>query len=46
MLRLIPASGGRTEVLARLFGGQGTVDVPSWSPDARRLAFVSYQIVR
>lgn len=32
-------------VLAKLFGGQGTIDVPSWPPDGRRLAFVSYQLV-
>jgi Tol biopolymer transport system component len=29
-------------VLAKLFGGQGTINVPSWSPDSKRLAFVSY----
>jgi TolB protein len=28
------------------FGGQGTINVPSWSPDSRRLAFVSYAIER
>ena len=32
-------------VLARLFGGQGTMNVPSWSPDGKQLAFVSYQLV-
>jgi Tol biopolymer transport system component len=37
---------GKPEVLAKLFGGQGTINVPSWSPDSRRLAFVSYQFVR
>jgi hypothetical protein len=42
MLRLMPAAGGRIEVLARLFGGQGTINVPSWSPDSKELAFVSY----
>jgi len=40
---LLPAKGGQAEVLARLFGGQGTINVPSWSPDSRKLAFVSYQ---
>jgi TolB protein len=29
--------------LATLFGGQGTINVPSWSSDSRRLAFVSYE---
>jgi TolB protein len=28
------------------FGGQGTINVPSWSPDSRRVAFVSYSIQR
>jgi Tol biopolymer transport system component len=32
-------------VLAKLFGGQGTLNVPSWSPDGKQLAFVSYQLV-
>lgn len=27
------------------FGGQGTFNVPSWSPDSKRVAFVSYEIV-
>ncbi|HEX7862138.1 MAG TPA: hypothetical protein VF773_17520 [Verrucomicrobiae bacterium] len=36
---------GMAEVLAKLFGGQGTINVPSWSPDSRRLSFVSYQFV-
>jgi hypothetical protein len=33
------------KVLAKLFGGQGTMNVPSWSPDSKSLAFVSYQLV-
>ncbi|MGZ8901321.1 MAG: TolB family protein [Limisphaerales bacterium] len=36
---------GKIEPLATLFGGQGTINVPSWSPDSRRLSFVSYQFV-
>lgn len=32
-------------VLAKLFGGQGTMNVPSWSPDGTQLAFVSYQLI-
>ena len=44
-LRIMPLGGGKIEVLARLFGGQGTINVPSWSPDSRRVAFVSYQFV-
>ena len=41
MLRLIPAAGGAPRVLAYLFGGQGTLNAPSWSPDSKRIAFVS-----
>jgi len=44
-LRIMPLEGGRIETLAKLFGGQGTINVPSWSPDSRRVAFVSYQFV-
>ena len=45
MLRLMPAGGGEIRVLAKLFGGQGTINVPSWSPDSSSVAFVSYQLV-
>jgi TolB protein len=45
MLRLMNLSNNKITVLAKLFGGQGTINVPSWSPDSRRLAFVSYQLV-
>ena len=44
MLRLMPIGGGEIQVLAKLFGGQGTINVPSWSPDSRRVAFVSYHL--
>ena len=40
-LRLMPANGGTPRVIAYLFGGQGTINVPSWSPDCAHLAFVS-----
>jgi Tol biopolymer transport system component len=46
MIRLMPAEGGAIQVLAKLFGGQGTLNVPSWSPDSTSLAFVSYRLVR
>jgi Tol biopolymer transport system component len=42
VLRIMPLEGGKARVLATLFGGQGTINVPSWSPDSRRVAFVSY----
>jgi Tol biopolymer transport system component len=44
-LRLMPANGGPAIVLARIIGGQGTINVPSWSPDSREVAFVSYDLV-
>jgi Tol biopolymer transport system component len=40
-LRLMPVDGGEAKVIAYVFGGQGTMNVPSWSPDSRRIAFVS-----
>jgi len=46
MLRLMPTNGGKIQVLAKLFGGQGTLNVPSWSPDSRSLAFVSYRLTQ
>jgi hypothetical protein len=41
MLRVMPASGGAPRTIAYVYGGQGTINVPSWSPDSRMLAFVS-----
>jgi TolB protein len=43
-LRLIPAEGGASQTILKLFGGQGTMNVNSWSPDNRTLAFVSYRL--
>jgi len=45
MLRLMSLTDKKITVLAKLFGGQGTINVPSWSPDSQRLAFVSYMLV-
>ena len=45
-LRLLSLDDGKITVLAKLFGGQGTINVPSWSPDGKSLAFVSYQLVK
>jgi Tol biopolymer transport system component len=42
-LRLMSLSDGKIRVLTKLFGGQGTINVPSWSPDSKNIAFVSYQ---
>jgi len=40
-LRLMPIEGGVPKVIAYIYGGQGTINVPSWSPDSKMLAFVS-----
>jgi TolB protein len=40
-LRLLPAAGGAPRVIAYLYGGQGTINVNSWSPDSKSISFVS-----
>jgi Tol biopolymer transport system component len=42
MLRIQPVNSKESRVIAWLYGGQGTMNVPSWSPDSRKIAFVSY----
>lgn len=41
-LHLMDIDGKNDRVLAEFMGGQGTINVNSWSPDGRFLAFVSY----
>jgi len=41
LLRLMPYEGGEPRVIAYLYGGQGTINVPSWSPDSKKIAFIS-----
>jgi TolB protein len=46
-LRIMPADGSAPpRTLTRLFGGQGTINVPSWSPDGQSVALVSYRLKR
>ncbi len=40
-LRMLPATGGKPKVIAYLYGGQGSINTPSWSPDSRKISFVS-----
>jgi TolB protein len=40
-LRLMPVAGGVPKTIAYIYGGQGTINVPSWSPDGKYIAFVS-----
>lgn len=44
-LRLMDLETRKITVMAELFGGQGTINVPSWSPDSERLAFVRYRLL-
>jgi Tol biopolymer transport system component len=43
LLRVMPAEGGESKTIVELFGGQGTINVNSWSPDSKQFAFVSYE---
>jgi TolB protein len=40
-LRLMPRDGGKPTVVAYVYGGQGSMNVNSWSPDSKSIAFVS-----
>ncbi len=48
ILRMLPITNGKPDVskikvILRLYGGQGTMNVNSWSPDSRHFAFVGYE---
>ena len=43
-LRLMTSKGKKDRQLVKLFGGQGTINVNSWSPDSKAFAFVSYRL--
>ncbi|PRY08843.1 WD40 repeat protein [Pontibacter ummariensis] len=40
-LRMMPVGGGEPKVIAYVYGGQGTINTPSWSPDSKKVAFIS-----
>ena len=40
-IRYMPLTGGTPKVLAYFYGGQGSINTPSWSPDSKRIAFIS-----
>jgi hypothetical protein len=44
-LRLMTLADKKIKMIAQLFGGQGTINVPSWSPDSKSVAFVSYALI-
>jgi Tol biopolymer transport system component len=41
-LRMMPVKGGKPKVMAYVYGGQGSINTSSWSPDSKKIAFVSY----
>lgn len=41
LLRIMPYEGGKPKVIGYVYGGQGTINVPSWSPDSKKIAFVT-----
>ena len=43
-LRLMDPDGGNMRTLARFNGGQGTINVPCWAPDATAFAYVRYNV--
>jgi len=47
VIRIMPVDGSEPpRILTRLFGGQGTFNVPAWSPNSQEIAFVSYRLDR
>ncbi len=42
-LQIMSAQGGKCKTLVSLFGGQGTFNINSWSPDSKKIAFISYE---
>jgi hypothetical protein len=44
-LRRMTLADKKVDVLGRFLGGQGTANVPCWSPDGKRIAFVTYQLI-
>ncbi len=41
-IRMLPIDGkGTPKVLAYFYGGQGSMNTPNWSPDSKKIAFIS-----
>lgn len=40
-IRHMPVTGGTPKVIAYFYGGQGSINTPSWSPDSKKIAFIS-----
>lgn len=41
LLRIMPYEGGTPCIIGYIYGGQGSINVPSWSPDSKHIAFVT-----
>jgi len=44
-IRVLLLADRRVRILAKLLGGRGTMNVPSWAPDSKMLAFTSYELL-
>jgi TolB protein len=44
-IRVLSLAERKVRTLAKLLGGRGTMNVPSWSPDSKMLAFTSYEFL-
>ena len=44
LLRLFDPDGRNIRTAVELFGGQGTINVNSWSPDSRYFAYIKYEL--
>lgn len=45
-IRILPIEGGTPKIIAYVYGGQGTINTPSWAPDSKRLAFISNTTIK
>ena len=43
-IHIMNYDGTKNHTVVNLFGGQGTFNVNSWSPDSKKFAFVSYEL--
>ena len=43
-LWIMDPDGANHRKMIGFFGGQGSINVNSWAPDSRHLAFVSYDV--
>jgi len=41
LIRIMPYEGGTPKIIGYIYGGQGSINVPSWSSDSKFISFVS-----